>query len=382
MTERLIEQSSRHNVYVQRFAGYINNLFDPYMNRLRRELRLILSEGPETTQSIRRINQITNEYRRAALVIMNEYNDERVLKELLGFSANEAEFELASLKTVIKPASSVALVAPAPVQVWAAVTSTPLVIEASNTVNLLEPFLRDWETRTITNVNNIIKTGFITGRTSDQITRDIINNNTGVLGDKTKSGLRSSIKTMVRTATNHVSNVAREQTYNENDDIVIGYEIVSTLDSRTTPICRGYDGVRVFFSGRVVLSDGTTRATTTRPRPPFHNGCRTGTSPILDARFAIDDSNALRASRGVDGGEQVSANSTYYSWLKQQGQQGPKGRAFVADVLGKERGDLFLNGGLTSERFQKLTLDEMFRPIPLSELRDKQSLSLAFDAID
>lgn len=381
MTQRLIEQAGRHAVYVQRFAGYINNLFNPYMNRLRRELRLILSEAPETTQSIRRINQITNEYRRAAIAIMNEYNEDQVLKELLGFSANESEFELASLKSVVQ-SSAVTLTAPSATQVWAAVTSTPLVIEASNNTNLLEPFLRDWETRTITNVNNIIKTGFITGRTSDQITRDIVNNTTGILGDRTKSGLRASIKTMVRTATNHVSNIARERTYTENDDIVIGYEIVSTLDSRTTSICRGYDGARVLFSGRVVLSDGTTRTSNIRPRPPFHNGCRTATAPILDARYAIDDIDALRASKGVNGGQQVSANETYYSWLKRQGQQGPRGRAFIQDVLGQERGRLFLSGELTSERFQRLTLDEMFRPIPLTELREKQSLQLAFDAID
>ena len=381
MTERLIQQSSRHNVYVQRFSGYINNLFDPYMNRLRRELRNILGEGPLTTSSITRINRITNEYRRAAIAIMDEYNEDQVLKELLGFSANESEFEIASLKSVIE-SPSVTLVAPAPNQVWAAVTSTPLVIEATNNTNLLEPFLRDWEARTITNVNNIIKTGFITGRTSDQIVRDILNNNTGVLGNKTKSGLRSAIKTMVRTTTNHVSNVARERTYEENDDIVIGYEIVATLDSRTTPICRGYDGARVFFSGRIELADGGTRTTNVRPRPPFHNGCRTGTVSILDARFAIDDSDALRASRGVNGGQQVSADSTYYGWLKSQGQQGPRGRAFVADVLGQERSRLFLNGGLSAEQFRKLTLDQMFRPIPLSELREKQSLTLAFDAID
>jgi SPP1 gp7 family putative phage head morphogenesis protein len=381
MTERLIDQASRHNVYVQRFAGYINNLFDPYMNRLRGEVRAILMDGPVTTSSIARINRLTNEYRRAAIVIMDEYNEDQVLNELLGFSANESEFELASLKSVIN-SPSVTLQLPAANQVWAAVNSIPLVIEASNNTNLLEPFLRQWEATTIRNVNDIIRTGFITGRTSDQIVRDILDNNTGVLGNNTKSGLRASIKTMVRTATNHVSNIAREQTYNENSDIVIGYEIVSTLDSRTTPICRGYDGAKVFFSGRVVLADGTTRTTNTRPRPPFHNGCRTGTAPILDARFAIDDSDALRASKGVNGGEQVSANSTYYTWLKRQGAQGANGRAFVQDVLGQERGRLFLDGGLSSERFSRLTLDEMFRPIPLSELRDKQSLQLAFDAID
>ena len=61
---------------------------------------------------------------------------------------------------------------------------------------------------------------------------------------------------------------------------------------------------------------------------------------------------------------------------------GKAGLEFVQDVLGKERGSLLVNGGLSAKQFQKLTIDELFRPIPLDELRKKQSLQLAFDAID
>ena len=52
------------------------------------------------------------------------------------------------------------------------------------------------------------------------------------------------------------------------------------------------------------------------------------------------------------------------------------------DVLGKERGKLFLDGGLSASKFKQLTLDELFQPIPLDVLRGKKSLQLAFDAID
>ena len=55
-TERLINQSTRHGIYTQRFAGSLANLFDPYLERLIREFKLIMMDAPETTQSIRRIN--------------------------------------------------------------------------------------------------------------------------------------------------------------------------------------------------------------------------------------------------------------------------------------------------------------------------------------
>ncbi len=64
------------------------------------------------------------------------------------------------------------------------------------------------------------------------------------------------------------------------------------------------------------------------------------------------------------------------------GQQGEKGREFVRDALGIERADLLIDGGLTAKEFSRLTLDEVFRPIPLKELRKKQSLQLAFDRVD
>ena len=52
------------------------------------------------------------------------------------------------------------------------------------------------------------------------------------------------------------------------------------------------------------------------------------------------------------------------------------------DILGKERGKLFLDGGLSAQKFKQLTTDELFQPIPLDELRKKTSLQLAFDKID
>lgn len=374
--EQLTQQTTRHSVYTQRFAGRLANLFDPYLARLTRELKLIMIDAPETTQSIRRINQLIAEWRSASLAIYGEYNEDVLFEELQPFAINESEWELDSLKSVVK-SPSVTLTTPAPIQVWAAVNSTPLVFPDSNGVKLLDPFIKGWEKGQIDAVSNIIRTGFITGRTSQQITQDIAGKN-GYLDNQN----RKSIKTMVRTTTNQISNVARRETLDENKDIVIGYQIIATLDGRTSAICRHHDQGRVFNKGLIIWADGTRVKTKVRPLPAFHPNCRTSIIAMLDERFAIDDSSATRASVGATGGKQVGATETYYNWLKDQGKQGKKGLEFVKDTLGNERGELLVNGGLTAERFQRLTIDELFRPIPLKELRKKQSLQLAFDAID
>ena len=373
--EQLTQQTVRHSVYTQRFAGRLANLFDPYLARLMREFKLIMTDAPEAKQDIRRINRIVNEWRSVSLAMYGEYNDNDLYAQLEQFAINESEWEIDSLKSVIK-SPSITLVAPAPSQLWAAINSEPIIFPDSNGVKLLQPFIKDWQTGQVEAVGNIIRTGFITGRTNQQIVQDIAGKG-GYLDNQN----RASIKTMVRTATNQVSNVARLKTLDENDDIVIGYQIISTLDSRTSAICRHHDQGRVYNKGLIIWADGTKIKTTARPTPAFHPNCRTSIIAILDERYAIDNSEAKRASKGLSGGKQVSSSETYFSWLKQQGEQGKKGLEFVQDVLGKERGDLLVNGGLTSKEFQKLTIDELFRPIPLKELRQKQSLQLAFDSI-
>lgn len=375
-TDRLINQSTRHGIYTQRFAGRLANLFDPYLDRLIREFKLIMMDAPETTQSIRRINQLVTQWRSASLVIYGEYNDDVLFAELEPFSHNESQWELDNLKSVVK-SPSVALVAPAPAQVWAAINAEPLIFPDSNGVKTLESFIKDWEKAQIEVVGNIVRTGFLTGRTTGQIVQDIAGKN-GYLTNQN----RASIKAMVRTSTNHISNYARAETLKENDDIVIGYQIISTLDGRTSTICRHHDNGRVYNKGLIIWADGTKVKTTLKPMPAFHPNCRTSIIAILDERYAIDDSTATRASKGVNGGQQVSATKFGYSWLKEQGSMGKAGLEFVQDVLGKDRGNLLVNGGLSAKQFQKLTIDELFRPIPLDELRKKQSLQLAFESID
>ena len=363
MTDLTIQQSARHAVFVQRFAGHLANLFDPYLSELQRELKIVMADAPTDTTSIRRINSTIAEYRATSAIIYAKYNTDELLLQLSEFSQDEAAWQAASLDTAIE-SKSISIVLPAAEQVAASVLGNALVFPDSQGVKLLDPFIKDWEAGQIKKVGDIIRTGFVTGRTNQQITQDIAGKG-GYLDNQN----RKSIKAMVRTATTHTSNLARQATFDANDDIITGYEWVSTLDNRTSSICKGLDG-KVYKN-----KDKNKRY------PPAHPNCRSSTAPVLDERYNLDDSSTTRASRGAEGGQQVKADLTYYEWLKEQGNQGPKGRAFVEDVLGKERGALFLDGGLSVNKFKQLTLDELFQPISLSKLKSKQSLQLAFDKI-
>ena len=115
-------------------------------------------------------------------------------------------------------------------------------------------------------------------------------------------------------------------------------------------ICRSLDGKKIKFTDKL------------QPKPPFHYQCRTSVSPWLSPEFDIFDEGATRASNGADGGKQVSADLSYYQWLKQQP------AAYQDEALGKTKGAIFRNAGLTPEQFRAITVDDLGRPLTLEEM--------------
>lgn len=348
--DQSIQNESRHAVFIQRFAGGLSNDFDPYLKQLQKEISFRLNSEDQTTFNRTRLTIMLREIRDIQKGIYSEYNEE-LFQQLELFTDHEIDFELDSLDDVMIT-ESVSLAKPAPAQVWAAAKSNPLVFPDSSDVVRLEPFVRNWSAQEINRVNNIIQTGFITGETNAEIARKI----TGKGGTLDKVTRRNN-RAIVRTATVHTSAIAREKTMLENDDIVKGYEWVSTLDSRTSSTCKSLDG-QVFK-----WKDSY------RPQPPIHPNCRSTTVPVLDQRFTLDEDNAKRASKGDEGGQPISADTTYYKFL------GDQSEAFQNDTLGVTRGKLFRDGGLTSDEFAKLNVDQKFRPLTLDEMRAKNPLA-------
>lgn len=72
---------------------------------------------------------------------------------------------------------------------------------------------------------------------------------------------------LVRTAVQTVAGQVRRDTYLANRDVIKGIEQVSTLDSRTTPICRAYDGEQWAFEDEDNEQSGVS-PTAKRPEKP------------------------------------------------------------------------------------------------------------------
>lgn len=112
---------------------------------------------------------------------------------------------------------------------------------------------------------------------------------------------KSNAGRLVMTEKAYFSSAAQKDCFNDLD--VEEYEIVATLDSHTSDICRSLDG-KVFK-----MSDYKPGVTA----PPFHVYCRSTTAPHFKDNFDAGE----RAARGADGKTYyVPDDVTYSEWKK------------------------------------------------------------------
>lgn len=184
---------------------------------------------------------------------------------------------------------------------------------------------KDWWEIQRTDLENRFAREVRIGMTRGESMSDIVDRIRGKIGTG-QSGIPGimdyalrNVEALVRTSVQTVANSARLATLQENDDVVRGIQWVSTLDSRTTPICRTLDGLKWDLEKRPI---GHGR---TFPGPTAHWGCRSTQVPLLrpwseltsDRKLAKKLEQFDKGTRASIGG-QVDDTITYESWLKSQ----------------------------------------------------------------
>ena len=331
------DKISRHAHYLESYYNGEANKVDAFLRRVAKRLRVKLTQT-QTVTSQARIKTLLDFTENLVKEELGAFTD-GLQEQIELFADSEAQFAAAAIKDF-------EMVIPSPQQTAAAVYARPF----NN--RLLKDYLKDFTKEQAKAVRNAVSMGFYEGATTQQIIRDIV----GTKAQNYKNGIlnvtRTSAERMVRTALNHTSNVARAKLYDDNSDIVPFYEWVSTLDGRTSPICRSRDG-KVYKIGKGKL-------------PPAHPNCRSTTAPLFAEDVQIKGKELVKVDAGgkrasMDG--QVSADLTYNEWFKKQS------KGFQLEVLGKTRYNLFESGELTLDKFtnnrdQALTLDQLKAKYP------------------
>lgn len=210
-----------------------------------------------------------------------------------------------------------------------------------------------------------IQVGLVEGESIGEMIRRI-------RGTKLTPGVMSVSKreaaALVRTSVHQVVQEVRKETYRQNEDVLKGYEVVATLDKRTTPLCRALDRKQFDMGFKPIGHSFAYPA----GGPPFHWNCRTTLIPITKSyRELMADDSPLSAKKKdllsttpigprASMGGQVQGRIDYNEWLLAQPED------VQLDVLGPTRLQLW--------KENKLAMQDMVhqdgRPFTIQELKD------------
>jgi len=178
-------------------------------------------------------------------------------------------------------------------------------------------------------------------------------------------------KALVKTSYQTVMSDARMEVYKQNDDVIRGVQYVAVLDSRTTVLCRAYDGSTWDNNQKPI---GNTKLPFKQPPQGTHWGCRSVLVPIMRSLEEIlgipgaedipEGTRSAFSQTGMRG--QIAGSTNFDGFMKSLSrEEGSK-------VIGKKRYDLWASG--------KLSLQDMLNAegnvMTLAQLREKTEKGL------
>lgn len=331
----LLDSIISHQIWLQRNASHEVKELESFIQQMRDDVRKQVLQFGDDNRTRQNLEKLLRDLEDILDGITTDWQD-KLTEDLQALGGYEADWTTKTLTANV----DAEFVTPSPEQVWSAAKWNPLAL--SDKPADLFGMMAGWGDTEINRLVTGVKMGFVQGKTTRQIVKEVVG--PGGLADISQR----NAATVIRTAINHVSTQARETTYKKNSDIVEKYEWVSTLDSRTSTICRSRDGQK-YDIGK-------------GPLPPAHPNCRSTTAPVISSEFDFLDKGAKRAAKGAEGGQQVDASTTYYDFLKQQPAW------FQDEALGPVRGKIFRNSGISAEEFRTISVDGFGRPLTLNEM--------------
>lgn len=269
-----------------------------------------------------------------------------------------------------------------PVVLGTTIPDASLLREIVRTRPFMGKTLREWsrklEADDISRIEDAVKVGIVQGESVPAISRRVV----GTARLKGRDGVtqitRRQAASIVRTVSSGVASEARSRYLEANRDLAPTWLFVATLDSRTTPICRRYDGqqfavgegpslplhfgersietpvvdgevvgsrpIRNFTQRQLVREFGKQQGIATRV--PRGETLRSGVDAIPRGHKGAFEAFARRRMRELTG--RAPARTTYGDWLRRQS------AARQDDILGPTRGALFRRGELKIDKFVEL----------------------------
>lgn len=215
----------------------------------------------------------------------------------------------------------------------------------------------DWWSRQAGDVRfrfaTAVRQGLLAGETNEQIVRRIV-------GSPTAPGVmdipRRNARALVHSSVQAVANRASLESFRKNADVILGLRQLSTLDSKTTPICIAYSGQEWELE---TLKPMTGSTLPFNGGPPRHWNCRSVLIPITKSfrSLGLDIDEFLGGKRAAQGGA-VASDMSFAAFLKR------KGADWQDEVLGPSRAQMWRDGSITLQQL----VDMKGNPLTLAQL--------------
>jgi len=251
-----IDASTRHQVFLQRYGGGESKKAIATLNRLRRDINARLMQEPTQFQAAR-LYAVLEDIEKLAADAFGVMIS-RIQAEVPKLAANEAEFSA----VLYGKGAVIDFSIPSEQSLLQAVSLAALPAVKGYSSITIDEALRQFSTKKARQISQLIRDRLVLGDTTPDIAKAVGQIMTGLQ--------QRQLDALVRTIVNHVSSVARYQVYEENADIMDGYQWVATLDNKTTIICGTRDG-EVYKLGA-------------GPMPPAHYNCVLGDTLITSAK--------------------------------------------------------------------------------------------------
>ena len=264
----------------------------------------------------------------------------------------ELEFDQSATEAIVDDYTATV---PPVKKVESAAFLNPLVINTGAEAVMFDKYIKDWKPYQISRVIGTIRGGFATGMTTQQIVRDICGTKSAKYRDGALNKTRADIQGMVHTTVQHLASTARNEFAQKNNDLIIGMRDIATLDVKTSGICKSRDQTVYLFE----------KYGKNHPSPPYHRRCRTAQVYEFNSEYDFLKEGRKRPAVFEGKAEQVGGTRQYYDILKNQP------AAVQDDALGKTKGKIFRNAGLTPEEFKKASVDQLYNELTLKEMAAK-----------
>lgn len=340
------------SVDLERFSADIRNRALEFLRKLEEELIALLrkhdlGEVTLTSAKQRRMEKLLEQTQATIATAYAGIRDEvkADLREVAALSAANAGGSINSAVGV-----DIATTALAPERIRSLVDNT-LIMGAPS-----KAWWSDQAATVMRAFTDQVTKGYASGEGVDAIVTRIRGTRARNYADGVMNISRRNATSLVRTSVQAISNSARLETLSANSDILSGTQQISTMDSRTSDVCRAYSGKVWSFDGKPV---GHTLPF--NGGPPRHFQCRSVLVAVLKPLDDLPPSKKKKipemTQSSMDG--QIAGDMDYDSWLR------TKPRSFQIEVMGQGKWELWNAGKIT----QSDLLDQSGNPLTLEELR-------------